>query len=234
MVRMKNMVFLCYIPWYWLIDEFTMVFAGHVMAFKRIQWHYHGKWPPKPWHVTRKTWFCHSMHPKKDDITMVRVQKSWYYHSICPKNSSRNNVWYYRGTEWLLYNLPWYTWCLHPFPVIYVLKPIIPNDVVVVSQVELLRVFSGVVHHSNSGHKIHDLLPGGVVQVIPALMSSVSVNPLQPQLTARSRLLRHALGICDRLQVTDVSFSWPAVDFLQGTVSLGSRWWITSCMIFNH
>lgn len=81
------------------------------------------------------------------------------------------------------------------------MKPIIPNDVVVVSQIKLLCVFSGVVDHSNSSHEIHDLLPCGVVQVIPALMSSISMNPLQPQLTAGSRLLCHALGICNRLQM---------------------------------
>lgn len=84
---------------------------------------------------------------------------------------------------------------------------LIPNDVVVVSQVKLLCVFSGVVNHSDSSHEIHDLLPRGVVQVIPALMSSVSMNPLQPQLTAGSRLICHALGICNGLPFTNVSFS---------------------------
>lgn len=84
---------------------------------------------------------------------------------------------------------------------------VIPNDVVVVSQVKLLRVFSGVVNHSDSSHEIHDLLPGGVVQVIPALMSSVPMNPLQPQLTVGSRLICHALRICNGLPFTKVSFS---------------------------
>lgn len=112
-----------------------------------------------------------------------------------------------------------------------VMKTLIPNDVIVVSQVELLCVFSGVVDHSNSSHEIHDLLPRGVVQVIPALMSSVSMNPLQPQLTAGSRLLCHALWICNRLQMCHLS------GLSTGAVSLRSRtrwWWISSCRVGTH
>lgn len=106
----------------------------------------------------------------------------------------------------------------------YVIESILPNDVIIVSQVKLLCVLSGVVNHSDSCHEIHNLLPRGVVQVIPALMSPISMNPLQPQLTARSCLIRHALWICNSLQFTNVSFSWPAVRFfhLRGVDADGS------------
>lgn len=74
-----------------------------------------------------------------------------------------------------------------------------PDDVIVVSQIKLLGVFSGVVNHPNSGHEVDDLLPSGVVQVIPALVAPVSMNPLQSQLAARGRLICHALWASDGL-----------------------------------
>lgn len=66
-----------------------------------------------------------------------------------------------------------------------------PDDVIVVAQVELLGVLSGVVHHPHSSHEVHQLLPCGVVQVVPTLVTSVPVDPLQPELAARRRLVRH-------------------------------------------
>lgn len=66
-----------------------------------------------------------------------------------------------------------------------------PDDVIVVSQVELLGVFSGVVDHAHPGHKVHHLFSCGVVQVITTLVASVSVDPLQSQLAARRCLIRH-------------------------------------------
>lgn len=77
-----------------------------------------------------------------------------------------------------------------------------PDDVIVVSQVELLGVFSGVVDHTHSSHEVNHLLPGGVVQVVTALVSSVTVDPFQPQLAARRRLVRHG-GFRQRLKVKD-------------------------------
>ncbi len=66
-----------------------------------------------------------------------------------------------------------------------------PDDVIIVSQVELLGVFSGVVDHTHASHKVHQLFSSSVVQVVAALVTSVPVDPLQPQLTARRRLIRH-------------------------------------------
>ncbi|KAI9533541.1 hypothetical protein NQZ68_022674 [Dissostichus eleginoides] len=66
-----------------------------------------------------------------------------------------------------------------------------PDDVVVVSQVEPLAVLSGVVHHAHPAHEVHQLLPGGVVQVISALMAPVPVDPIQPEPAARGAPVRH-------------------------------------------
>ena len=66
-----------------------------------------------------------------------------------------------------------------------------PYDVIVVSQVELLGVFSGVVDHAHPGHEVHHLLPGGVVQVIPALVAPVPVDPVQSEPAARGAPVRH-------------------------------------------
>lgn len=70
-------------------------------------------------------------------------------------------------------------------------RPLSPDDVIVVAQVELLRVFPGVVDHAHPGHEVHHLLPRGVVQVVATLVTSVAVDPLQPQLAARRRFIRH-------------------------------------------
>lgn len=67
----------------------------------------------------------------------------------------------------------------------------LPDDVIIVSQVELLGVVPGIVDHAHSRHKVHHLFSCRVVQVIAALVASVSVDPLQPQLAARRRLIRH-------------------------------------------
>lgn len=191
-----------------------------------------------------KSCYYHSICPKNWHHGTPRnntTLKTWYYHGTLLHMMVLNDyyiIYYivllfiiyiitilYRGIHDAFWHLKKSTCSIflmfsvlqiHDTNNINVMKTIIPNDVVVVSQVKLLCVFSGVVHHSNSSHKIHDLLPCSVVQVIPALMSSISMNPLQPQLTAGSRLLCHALGICNRLQVTNVSFSWLTVDFLQG------------------
>ena len=69
--------------------------------------------------------------------------------------------------------------------------PSLPDDVIIVTQVELLGVFPGVVDHAHPGHEVHHLFPGGVVQVVATLVTSVAVDPLQPQLAARRRLIRH-------------------------------------------
>lgn len=66
-----------------------------------------------------------------------------------------------------------------------------PDYVITMSQVELLGVVSGVVDHTHPSHKVNHLFPGSVVQVVPTLVASVSVDPLQPQLAAWSRLIRH-------------------------------------------
>lgn len=67
----------------------------------------------------------------------------------------------------------------------------LPDDVIIVSQVELLGVVSGVVDHAHSGHKVDHLLSRRVVEVVPALVAPVAVDPLQPQLAARSRFICH-------------------------------------------
>lgn len=67
----------------------------------------------------------------------------------------------------------------------------LPDDVIVVTQVELLGVFPRVVDHAHPGHEVHHLFPGGVVQVVATLVTSVAVDPLQPQLAARRRLIHH-------------------------------------------
>lgn len=69
---------------------------------------------------------------------------------------------------------------------------VLPDDVIVVSQVELLAVLPGVVDHAHSGHEVHHLLPGGVVQVIPALVAPVPVDPVQSEPAARGAPVRHA------------------------------------------
>lgn len=69
---------------------------------------------------------------------------------------------------------------------------VLPDDVIVVSQVELLAVLSGVVDDAHSGHEVHHLLPGSVVQVIAALVAPVPVDPVQSEPAARGAPVRHA------------------------------------------
>lgn len=66
-----------------------------------------------------------------------------------------------------------------------------PDDVIVVSQVEPLTVLPGVVNHTHTCHKVHHLFAGSVVQVIPALVAPVPVDPVQPEPAARGPPLRH-------------------------------------------
>lgn len=68
---------------------------------------------------------------------------------------------------------------------------VLPDDVVIVSQVKPLAVLSGVVNNADPGHKVHHLLPGGVVQVIPALVAPVPVDPVQSEPAARGAPVRH-------------------------------------------
>lgn len=77
--------------------------------------------------------------------------------------------------------------------------PTLPDYIVVVTQVEFLLVFPGVVHNSDTGHEIHDLLGGGVVQVVAALVPPVPVHPLQSQVAVRSSSVghvQHFRGVC--------------------------------------
>ncbi|MED6288945.1 hypothetical protein CHARACLAT_031397 [Characodon lateralis] len=66
-----------------------------------------------------------------------------------------------------------------------------PDDVIIVAQEELLSVFPGVVDHTHPSYKVNHLLPCRVVQVVPALVAPVTVDPLQPELAARRRFIRH-------------------------------------------
>lgn len=67
----------------------------------------------------------------------------------------------------------------------------LPDYVIVVPQVKFLLVLPGVVHNSHTGHEIDYLLGGGVVQVVAALMSPVSVHPLQSQVAVGSSSVSH-------------------------------------------
>lgn len=68
---------------------------------------------------------------------------------------------------------------------------VLPDDVIVVPQVEPLAVLASVVDHAHSGHKVHELLPRGVEQVIAALVAPVPVDPVQPEPAARGAPVRH-------------------------------------------
>lgn len=70
-------------------------------------------------------------------------------------------------------------------------KLLSPDDVIIVPQVKLLSVLSGVVDHAHPRHKVHNLLPGSVVEIVATLVTPVAVDPLQPQLAARRRLIGH-------------------------------------------
>lgn len=79
-------------------------------------------------------------------------------------------------------------------------KPLenLPDDVIVVPQVKFLLVLAGVVHNSHAGDEIDNLLGGRVVQVVAALMSPVSVDPLQSQVAIGGSSVSHgrALPVC--------------------------------------
>lgn len=49
----------------------------------------------------------------------------------------------------------------------------------------------GAVHHADPRHEVHDLLGGGVVEVVAALVAPVAVHPLEPQVAARGAPGRH-------------------------------------------
>lgn len=63
------------------------------------------------------------------------------------------------------------------------------------SQVEFLLMFPGVINYSDTGNKIDNLLGRGVVQVVATLMSSVAIDPLQPQVIIWSCSVSHVLFI---------------------------------------
>lgn len=67
----------------------------------------------------------------------------------------------------------------------------LPDDVIVVTQVKFLLVLPGVVHNSHAGDEIHYFLGRRVVQVVAALMSPVSVHPLQSQVAIGSSSVSH-------------------------------------------
>lgn len=67
----------------------------------------------------------------------------------------------------------------------------LPDYVIVVSQIKFLLVFPCVVHNSDAGDKVDNLLGGRVVQVVAALVSPVAINPLQSQMTVRSCSVSH-------------------------------------------
>lgn len=73
----------------------------------------------------------------------------------------------------------------------YVCMITLPDNVIVMSQVKFLLVLPGVVHNSHTGDKIDYFLGGGVVQVVAALMSPVSVHPLQSQVAVGSSSVSH-------------------------------------------
>lgn len=68
----------------------------------------------------------------------------------------------------------------------------LPDDVIVVSQVKPLAVLPGVINHAHAGHEVHHLFPRRVVQVIPALVAPVPVDPVQSEPAARGAPVRHA------------------------------------------
>lgn len=71
-------------------------------------------------------------------------------------------------------------------------RGILPDDVVLVPQVKFLPVVPGTIDHSNPRHKINDLFGGRVVKVVAALVTSVAINPLQPQVALRGASVSHA------------------------------------------
>lgn len=66
-----------------------------------------------------------------------------------------------------------------------------PDDVIIVTQEELLGVLPGVIDNTHPSYKVNHLLPCCVVQVVPALVAPITMDPLQPELAARSCFIRH-------------------------------------------
>lgn len=67
-----------------------------------------------------------------------------------------------------------------------------PDDVISVPQKILLLPLGHIVDHTYSSHKIHHFPRGCVEQIVPALVASVAVHPLQPELALRSCFVGHA------------------------------------------
>lgn len=79
----------------------------------------------------------------------------------------------------------------------------LPDYVIVVSQVKFLLVFACVVHNSHTGHEVDYFLGGSVVQVVAALVSPVSVDPLQSQVAVWSSSVSHVRGsLCVSLSLS--------------------------------
>lgn len=55
-----------------------------------------------------------------------------------------------------------------------------PYNIVVVSKEKPLRIFSRVVNNANAGNEIHNFFCCGVIEIVPALMPSVAIDPFQP------------------------------------------------------
>lgn len=58
-------------------------------------------------------------------------------------------------------------------------------------------MISGVVHHAYSRHEVDDLVGGTVDEVVPTLMSTITIHPLQTQLTCRHGFVRHHVNVTD-------------------------------------
>lgn len=52
-----------------------------------------------------------------------------------------------------------------------------PYNVIVMAKKEPLRVFPRVVNHTDTSDKIHDFFRGGIVKIVPALVSPVAIDP---------------------------------------------------------
>ncbi len=68
---------------------------------------------------------------------------------------------------------------------------ILPDDVIAMTEKESLFPCVYAVNHAHTSDKVHHLSAGRVVQVVTALVATVTVHPLQPQLVLRSRLVGH-------------------------------------------
>lgn len=86
---------------------------------------------------------------------------------------------------------------IHVQSVMCVFRPL-PYYVIVMPQVKFLLVLPCVVHNSHPGHEIDYFLGGRVVQVVAALMSPVSVNPLQSQVAIGSSPVSHVRNCVSR------------------------------------